>query len=242
MGGFTIYCPISGLPLEFSFDYEINKNDIKYRYLNDVNVVLLDGTITEIGNHDGYGRIETENEIFSCNNEEDNTYRSGIAISNSVYKLMLINPKFQEFMNKTKNLYKHLKSYFKEIQSPVMKYNGSQYLHLEDISQKDIPYFIDPFLEKKIEEPLLGKTLVRGIRKIDGNKNKLHLIKLIDDFLDFIPKTKMEEANIFRQFMMDSLKEMNEDNGTTTISEEKQKKINQLFEDNMKEFNQIYIK
>ena len=33
MDCFTIYCAISGLPLEFSFDYEKNKNDIKYEHL-----------------------------------------------------------------------------------------------------------------------------------------------------------------------------------------------------------------
>ena len=70
MGCFTIYCPISGLPLEFSYDNDdddANKNDVKYGHLNKANVVLPDGTITKIGYHDGYGRIETNDEIFSCN-------------------------------------------------------------------------------------------------------------------------------------------------------------------------------
>ena len=93
----------------------------------------------------------------------------GIVISYCVYKLMLLHPKFQDFMKNTKNLYKYINFYENQIQSPVMKYNGAQYLCLQNILQKDIPYFIDPFLEEKIEEPLLGSTLVKGIRK---NMNK----------------------------------------------------------------------
>jgi hypothetical protein len=242
MGGFTIYCPISGLPLEVSFDYEINNNDIKYGHLNEAIVILPDGKITDIGSHDGYGRIETDDEIFSCHDEEDKTYRYGIAISHCVYKLMLLNPKFQDFMNNTKNLFDYIKSYCNRIDSPVMNYNGAQYLHLVDISQKDIPYFVDPFLEEKIEEPLLGTTPKRGTRKIDGKKNKELLNKIIDNFLDFIPKTKEEKSNNFREFMLESQIRMMESSGISTISEEKQKKINQLIEDNMKEFKQMNIK
>jgi len=99
MGCFTIYCPISGLPLNFSYD-KGNENDVKYDHLNNANVVLPDGTITEIGYHDSYGRIETDDEIFSCN-EEYTEYRYGIAISNSVYKLLLLHPKFIDFINKS---------------------------------------------------------------------------------------------------------------------------------------------
>ena len=242
MGGFTIYCQISGLPLDSPCDQEINNNDIKYGYLKEVIVILPDGENTVIGTHDGYGCVETDDEIFSCHDEEDKTYRYGIAISHCVYKLLLLNPKFQDFRNNSKNLFDYIKSYCNRIDSPVMKYNGAQYLHLEVISQIDIPYFIDPFLEEKIEEPLLGTTPKRGTRKIDGKKNKELLNKIIDDFLDFIPKTKEEKSNDFRQFMLEAQIRMMEDNGISTISEEKQKKINQLIEDNMKEFEQMNIK
>ena len=204
MGCFTIYCPISGLPLEFSYDNDEdvddgNKNDLKYGHLNKANVVLPDGTITKIGYHDGYGRIETNDEIFSCNEEdtEDTEYRFGIAISNSVYKLMLLHPKFIDFINKTKNLYDYInthRSYIDE-KSPVMKYYGDQCACLENISQKDIPYYVNPFLEEKIEESLLGSTHVRGTRKINGQKNKIHLTELINKFLDFIPENRIVKSS-----------------------------------------------
>jgi hypothetical protein len=193
MGCFTIYCPISGLPLNFSYD-KGNENDVKYDHLNNANVVLPDGTITEIGYHDSYGRIETDDEIFSCN-EEYTEYRYGIAISNSVYKLLLLHPKFIDFINKKKNLYdyinnkkKNLNDYIKN-NTPFKEYYGAQCACLENIKPKDIPYYVDPFLEEKIEEPLLGRTLIRGTRKINGNKNKIHLTELIDKYLDFIPET-----------------------------------------------------
>ena len=189
MGCFTIYCPISGLPLNFSYD-KGNENDVKYDHLNNANVVLPDGTITEIGYHDSYGRIETDDEIFSCN-EEYTEYRYGIAISNSVYKLLLLHPKFIDFINKKKNLYDYINTHISCIEdtSPIKKYYGAQCACLENIKPKDIPYYVDPFLEEKIEEPLLGRTLIRGTRKINGDKNKIHLTELIDKYLDFIPET-----------------------------------------------------
>ena len=213
MGCFTIYCPISGLPLEFSYDNDGedgNKNDVKYGHLNKVNVVLPDGTITKIGYHDGYGRVDTKNGTYHCNgkeyddeaddddeddedeDDEDKKFRYGIAISNCVYKLLLLHPKFIDFINKKKNLYEYINNHPSCIEdtSPIKKYYGAQCACLENIKPKDIPYYVDPFLEEKIEEHLLGRTLIRGTRKINGNKNKIHLTELIDKYLDFIPETE----------------------------------------------------
>lgn len=213
MGCFTIYCPISGLPLEFSYDNDGedgNKNDVKYGHLNKANVVLPDGNITKIGYHDGYGRIETKNGIYNCNGDDGNDvddvdddcddeedegkkFRYGIAISNSVYKLLLLHPRFIDFINKKKNLFDYINTHRSCIEdtSPIKKYYGEQCACLENISPKDIPYYVDPFLDEKIEEPLLGSTPIRGtIRKINGQKNKIHLDKLINNFLDFIPETR----------------------------------------------------
>jgi hypothetical protein len=199
MGFITIYCPISGLPLDFSYDND--DDDVKYGHLNEANVVLPDGTITEIGGPDGYGRIivgtETKNVTYQCNGDEDDCddygkkYEFGIAISNCVYKLLLLHPKFIDFINKKKNLYDYINTHCSCIEksNPVMKYFGVQCPCLENIKPKDIPYYVDPFLEEKIEEPLLGSTQVRGTRKINGLKNKLHLEKIINKFLDFIPET-----------------------------------------------------
>ena len=205
MGCFTIYCPISGLPLEFSYD-KGNENDVKYGHLNKANVVLPDGTITKIGYHDGYGRIEVKNVTYQCNGEgyideaddyeddeddDDKKFRYGIAISNSVYKLLLLHPKFIDFINKKKNLYEYINNHPSCIEdtSPIKKYYGAQCACLKNIKPKDIPYYIDPFLEEKIEETFLGSTPIRGTRKINGNKNKIHLTELIENFLDFIPET-----------------------------------------------------
>ena len=211
MGCFTIYCPISGLPLEFSYD-KGNENDVKYGHLNKANVVLPDGTITKIGYHDSYGRIIVKNVTYQCNGEgyideaddydaddydddeddDDKKFRYGIAISNCVYKLLLLHPKFIDFINKKKNLYDYINTHRSCIEdtSPIKKYYGAQCACLGNIKPKDIPYYIDPFLEEKIEEPLLGSTLIRGTRKINGKKNKIHLTELIEKFLDFIPETK----------------------------------------------------
>ena len=227
MGCFTIYCPISGLPLEFYYE-DNNENKRKYEHLNEAVVVLPDGSITEIGRHDSYGRIYTTNTTYSCNDDESDDYQTGIAISNSLYKLMLLNPKFEDFMNKTKNLYYYLKNYSVRIQSNVMRYSGSQFLSLENILKDDLIYFVDPFLEEKIEEPLLGKTLIRGIRKINGKKNKIFLNKLIENFLEFIPKKKEEKNNFSKEYLLLMCKMMTEDKN---ISDNTQKEIDKLIED-----------
>jgi len=227
MGCFTIYSPITGLPIEFYYE-DNNENKRKYEHLNEAVVVLPDGSITEIGSHDSYGRIITPNATYSCNDDESDEYQTGIAISNSLYKLMLLNPKFEDFTNKTKNLYYYLKNYSVPIQSKVMRYNGSQLLSLENILKEDLIYFVDPFLEEKIEEPLLGKTLIRGIRKINGKKNKIFLNKLIENFLDFIPKKKEEKNNFSKEYLLLMCKMMTE---CKDITDEKQKEIDKLIED-----------
>ena len=199
MGFFTIFCPISGSPLEFSYnnddtdDDNDNDNEIKYNHLNIAVVVCTDGSVTDVGSHDGYGRINTKDAIYSCNdNNESEDYPKGIALSNSVYKLMILNPKFEKFKNKTNNLYEYLQQYNQKINSPIMEYYGAQCLGLEDISNEHLIYFVDPFLEENIKEPLLDK-------KINGKKNKIHLNKLIETFLNFVPQTNEEIFASYRR-------------------------------------------
>mgnify|MGYP006452056793 CR=1 FL=1 len=102
------------------------------------------------------------------------------------------------------------------------------FLRLENILKEDLIYFVDPFLEEKIEEPLLGKTLVRGIRKINGKKNKIFLNKLIENFLDFIPKKKEEKNNFSKEYLLLMCKMITEGKD---ITDEKQKEIDKLIED-----------
>lgn len=236
MGYYTIYCPISGVPLDFSYE-NVNDNKSKYDHLNKAVVICTDGSVTKVGTYDGYGRIYTEDNTYSCDdNNESEDYPIGIALSNSVYKLMLINPKFEKFKNKTKNLYDFLKQYNQKIKSPVMKYYNSQYLGLQNISKDHLIYFIDPYLEENIEEPLLGKTLIRGsTKKISGKKNKIHLNKLIDTFLNFIPPTNEEKIASYRKSITKMYKLMI--NGKN-ISDEKKRDVNQLIENSINDYIQ----
>ena len=239
MGFFTIYCPIGGVPLSFSCenDNDNNDNKSKYDHLNKVVVIRTDGSATKVGTYDGYGRVDTEEDTYSCNdNNESEDYPIGIALSNSVYKLMIINPKFEKFKNKTKNLYDFLQQYNQKIKSPVMKYYNSQCLGLENISKDHLIYFVDPFLEENIKEPLLGKTLIRGsTKKINGKKNKIHLNKLIDTFLNFIPPTNEEKIASYRKSITEMYKSMI--NGKN-ISDEKKREVNQLIENCINDYIQ----
>ena len=210
MGCFTIYCDISGLPLDFYayVDDNIIKNKKhpyygqsiqtiddnnykKYNHLNEVVVILPDSSVSEKGYCDGYGRVEIPNseQVYECDSKD------GIAISNSIYKLMKDNPRFKT-LKKNKTLFLKLKNYQINIdtkKAPHLKKMGAQQVCImwEDyrggyyhVDPKDLWSYVDPFLTEKVEEPFLGKTLIRQTyRKLNGKKSKLLYESMINDFL-----------------------------------------------------------
>ena len=207
MGCFTIYCQITGIALEVSvvFEdkdledklhpyYKCNKikinsdNDEKYGHLNYVRVVLQDSTISELGYHDGYGRVYMSNSniIYQCADEDNATIESpyGIAISNSAYILMKDDIRFQKLINN--NLFQVLKYYSPSLfESPFKDVYNSQCVSIsnENISSKVLWAYTDPQLIKKVDEPLLGKTtILRNYRKLDGKKSKILYQQLINKF------------------------------------------------------------
>ena len=78
-----------------------NNNDVKYSHLNEVVVILPDSSISEVGYCDGYGRVEIPNsdQVYECD------YKDGIAISNSIYKLMK-DDQFFDFLNDVPDQFK----------------------------------------------------------------------------------------------------------------------------------------
>jgi hypothetical protein len=208
MGCFTIFCRITGIALEVSVGFEdkdlqdkshpyykcnkmkINSdNDKKYSHLNEVRVVLQDSTISELGHHDGYGRVymSNSNNIYQCSDEHNATIESpyGIAISNSAYILMKDDIRFQKLINN--NLFQVLEYYsFSLSESPFKDVYNAQCVSIsyEDISSKVLWAYTDPQLIEKIDEPLLGKTMILGnYRKLDGKKSKILYQQLINKFL-----------------------------------------------------------
>ena len=210
MGCFTIYCAISGLPLEINTyisddDLENkkhpnygqtketinNNNDVKYSHLNEVIVILPDSSVSEVGYCDGYGRVEISNsdQVYECDSKD------GIAISNSIYKLMKDDPRFKTLME-NKALFSKVKNYRLHIdtkKAPYLKKMGAQqvcimwedyrggYYHVDPM---DLWSYVDPFLTEKVEEPFLGKTFIRQTyRKLNGKKSKLLYESMINDFL-----------------------------------------------------------
>lgn len=208
MGMFTIYCTISGLPLEVITYVDENdltnknhpnygqtketvdkNNNKKYGHLNKVIVILPDSSISSIGECDGYGRVEINNsdQIFDCDDSID-----GIAISNSIYMLMKNDPRFIALMEEG-TLFSRLKRYRLQMdikKAPYLKKLGSQqvYIGWDDgdyqVDPKDLWSYVNPFLTEKVEEPFLGKTLIqRRFRKINGKKSKILYESMIDNFL-----------------------------------------------------------
>lgn len=208
MGFFTIYCAITGIALEVDVHfndedmqntlhpyYKCNKtkinsdNNKKYGHLDNIRVVLKDSTISEIGYHDGYGRVNIldSDKQYQCSNELDATINCpfGIAISNSAYILMQDNNYFQGLINN--NLYEKLQNYsVSMLKNPFKDVYNAQYVSIAtdgNISPSVLWAYIDPQLIEKIEEPLIGKTLLlKNYRRLNGKKSKILYQQLIDKF------------------------------------------------------------
>lgn len=151
MGCFTLFCPISGLPLEIctyvddedilnkkhpNYGQDINSinecNDKKYNHLNEVVVVLRDSSVSPKGFCDGYGRVEIcdSDQVYECFQSN----RNGFAISNSIYMLMKDDPRFTKLIEE-KTLFQKLKGFnlhlykdIKEKSAPYLKQWGKQFV------------------------------------------------------------------------------------------------------------------
>jgi hypothetical protein len=171
-------------------------NTKKYSHLNDVVVVLSDSTISKVGCCDEYGRVEINDsdQVYECANkyEETNEKPFGIAISNTVYLLMKDDARFQKLLD-NKNLFQKLDHYYcrssdlSEKEYPYTKVNGAQDVMITNeygIDFKDLWSYVNPFLIEKVDEPFLGKTLIRQkYRQLNGKKSKKLNQILIDKFL-----------------------------------------------------------
>jgi len=209
MGCFTIYCAITGIALEVyvrlddenlqdkSHPYykcneiKINSdNDKKYGHLNNVRVVLQDSTISELGYCDSYGRVYIldSNKTYECTCKDNATTDCpyGIAISNSAYILMKDCVCFQKLINN--NLFQTLEYYsLSMLGSPFRDVYNAQVVSIsndENVSSKVLWAYTDPQLIEKVDEPLLGKTTIRGdYKQLNGKKSKILYKQLINKFL-----------------------------------------------------------
>ena len=171
-------------------------NHKKYSHLNDVVVILSDSSISKVGCCDMYGRVEMNDsyQVYECANKDESSDEKpfGIAISNTVYLLMKDDTRFQKLLD-DKRLFQKLDRYYcrssdlSDKQNPYRKVNGAQDVRIASeygVDFKDLWSYVDPFLIEKIDEPFLGKTLIRQkYRQLNGEKSKKLYQILIDKFL-----------------------------------------------------------
>ena len=179
------------------------KNEVKkYKWHDKSRLILKDGTITPIGESDldGEFTLLKKNISYSfsgANNIKNSNKYDGIFINNKVYNILSKHKNYKKCI-KDKNFYKLLKKYYKKKSKPktqLEKYLGSQdcliprypnnvlsnkeKIDYGYILEKDIWKFVDPDLKTK-----------------DGLKNKKRILNIIDNFVKFACKEKIEKKGI----------------------------------------------
>jgi hypothetical protein len=136
MGIFTVYCAVTGVPLEVVCDLP-EEDKKKYQWCRPV-VVLEDGSVTEPGYYDSYGRVIVNNKTYKVigYDMEEEIEHDGIAISQKTYEIM--KPTIEQCFGENDNLYqKILKNRHKDKIGMIEKYVGSQQIIITTEDKKN---------------------------------------------------------------------------------------------------------
>lgn len=111
MGIFTLYDSIVGNPSGVACVGVDPKN---YKWMDDVRAVLKDGTVTDVGFYDYYGRVVVNGKEYPVIDISEDTVddeeHSGFIIIDKVYQILKDNVEYQAFIEKT-NLYQAIKNH-----------------------------------------------------------------------------------------------------------------------------------
>lgn len=106
MGIFTVYCSVTGIPLDVVCD--LPEEEAKfYQWCRPV-VVLKDGSVTEPGYYDSYGRVIVDDKTYKVigYDMEEEIEHDGIAITQKTYEIM--KPMIEVEFSEKDNLYQKI--------------------------------------------------------------------------------------------------------------------------------------
>ena len=197
MGQWTTFCILSGNPSVLSY----NSNSNKYKWQENVRVILKDGSITDIGKCDiegtftldsksksifsffskkGEYRVADSATIFLLNDSFD---AQGFIISDLVYKYLKKNKKFNK-CTKNKNLFELLKSFIPK-NKLLSKYVGIQTVTINNENSNYVKY-----------KKYLWQLVNPESKTKDGKQNKKRIQQIINNFVKFCCKNN-NIKNIF---------------------------------------------
>ena len=186
MGVFTVYDALTGNPGVISNDglpEELFKK--KYGWHNNgARVVLKDGSITEEGYYDSYGRVIVNERAYGVINTWDqfdytDDEHDGFMLLESVYQLLISHPKYSELPDDF-NLYSNLKTFINHIWlKPLDKITDSQTVVV--ISKDLIENYrgTEVVCDTVNSWPFTDPESTRF-----GRKNKKRMLEIIEYFLD----------------------------------------------------------
>ena len=194
MGAFTIFDILTDNPGIIKVEH--NKN--LYEWHNKVRVILKDGSISDIGYYNGEGSVYigkekkylfdffskrkeywvVDSDTINFNNEYD-----GFLMNNYVYNKLLTNKNYKK-CTKDKNLYELLLSY-------IPKKKKSLSTNLLGIQQIYIPENDNNNSDSKFIIKNIWTLTNPNLSTIDGKKNKKRIETIIENFLNFSCKFKI---------------------------------------------------
>ena len=194
MGAFTIFDILTDNPGIIKVEH--NKN--LYEWHNKVRVILKDGSISDIGYYNGEGSVYIGKEkkylfdFFSKRKEywvadsdtiNFNYEYDGFLMNNYVYNKLLTNKNYKK-CTKDKNLYELLLSY-------IPKKKKSLSTNLLGIQQIYIPENDNNNSDSKFIIKNIWTLTNPNLSTIDGKKNKKRIETIIENFLNFSCKFKI---------------------------------------------------
>ena len=109
MGFTTVHCAVTGVPLKVEFVNLSEEDKKKYQWCHQSVVVLKDGSVTEPGYYDSYGRVIVNNKTYKVigyGMSEKEVQHDGIAIAQKTYEIM--KPTIKDCFGENDNLYQKI--------------------------------------------------------------------------------------------------------------------------------------
>ena len=183
MGIFTIFDALTGNPGEIS-SVGIVDNTFKKKYdwhNKGVRAILKDGTITDKGHYDSYGKVVVGDNNYKVINTWDHfdyteEEHDGFMLLESIYQLLISNPKYSE-LAEDYNLYNNLKTFYNHIWlKPVDKFIHNQVVLVTSKAENEN-------YSNSVCDTVNSWPFTDPDNRQFGRKNRKRILEIIDYFL-----------------------------------------------------------